>query len=594
MAYDGITVRRLVGEINRRCSGARVSKIQQPDQGELQILMRGNDGVSRLKISADASLPLVTFTEEQKQSPMKAPAFLMLLRKHIGSARFVGAYQPGNERIIEIRFEHLDEMGDLRQKTLITEIMGRYSNIIFTDEDGMILDSIKHVSHDMSSVREVLPGRMYEYPPDGGKLQPYTVSGGAIEVIDADTFIEAARSIPAGCAKALSQSFCGISYITGAEICTRCGLDPDISIKELGNDDILRLRSAMEELIVSAAGGEPDAEIYYENLRPRDFTPVPFKIYEDLESRDCADISAAIDDFYAEKAKAVRMNQKTADIRHILANAIERTSRKYDLQIAQMKDTEDREKYKIYGELINTYGYEIKPGDRSLTCVNYYDGESITIPLDDQLTPSQNSQKYFAKYNKKKRTREALDTLTCETKQFLDYLLSVRHSLDIAENEADINAIKEELRGSGIIRSSGGNKKGKDMGRRENMKAGPYHYRTPEGYDIYVGRNNMMNDWLTFKFANSSDMWFHSKKMPGSHVIVKRHNQEDIPDAVYEYAASLAALYSAGAGSPKVEIDYTERKNLKKPPAANPGYVIYHTNYSMMAAPTDEGLERVQ
>jgi predicted ribosome quality control (RQC) complex YloA/Tae2 family protein len=267
---------------------------------------------------------------------------------------------------------------------------------------------------------------------------------------------------------------------------------------------------------------------------------------------------------------------------------VERTAKKLDLQRNQMKDTEDKDKYKVYGELLNTYGYSLEKDAKELTCTNYYDGSEITIPIPEGCDAREASQKYFEKYNKKKRTKEALTTLLETTKAELDYLLSVKHSLDIAEAEEDVNAIKEELVKSGIIAGKGGKK-----GEKTSKKSKPRHFVTEDGFDIYVGRNNIQNDYLTFKVANGNDMWFHAKKMPGSHVIVKRKGEEELPDHIYEIAAAAAAFFSSGKENPKVEIDYTERKNLKKPPAANLGYVIYHTNYSMSVVPSISQLTEV-
>ncbi len=268
-----------------------------------------------------------------------------------------------------------------------------------------------------------------------------------------------------------------------------------------------------------------------------------------------------------------------------MQTALERTVKKYDLQISQMKDTEKREKYRIYGELLHTYGYEAKQGDRSLKAINYYTNEEVTIPLDPQLTPSENAKKYFDRYDKLKRTYETLSKLTVEVKAGIDHLQSVATALDIAVKEEDLVQIKEELMDSGYIRRKGGTK-------REKITSKPFHYLSSDGFHIYVGKNNYQNDQLTFQFANGGDWWFHTKTVPGSHVIVKTEGKE-LPDRTYEEAARLAAFYSSARGSEKVEIDYTQRKNVKKPPASNPGYVIYHTNYSMMIPSDISGLEQV-
>ena len=587
MAYDGFTLACIENEINKRVVGGRISKIQQPEKDEIVIIAKKEGETSRLSFSADASLPLVMFTDEVKASPLTAPTFLMLLRKHIGSGKVISVTRPGNERILELTIEHYDEMGDLQQKKLIVEVMGRHSNIIFVNSDGMILDSIKHISNAVSSVREVLPGREYETPPSGGKKDPFTVTE--------DEFRDEILSKPVGVAKAICNSFQGFSYVMAAELCFRADIDADISTDYLrtgsgqGTDKLVSLYKEFDTLIRTVKEGAFSPAIYHDGGVPKEFSVYPMTMYSNMEKEEFDSVSELINAFYSKKSAAERIRQKSADLRQIINTHVERTAKKYDLQNLQMKDTEDMDKYRIYGELINTYGYSVKDGDEVLKCTNYYDNTEVTIRLDKDKTVAQNAQKYFEKYNKKKRTKEALSTLLKTTGEELDYLLSVRHSLDIAEHEEDVNAIKTELMESGIIKKTGGSKKDKMA-----KKSKPLHFITKDGYDIYVGRNNLQNDQLTFKFANGNDMWFHSKKMPGSHVIVKRHGAEELPDHIYEIAAGVAAYFSSGKESPRVEIDYTERKNLKKPPAANPGYVIYHTNYSMMAEPSLSGTERVE
>ena len=274
-----------------------------------------------------------------------------------------------------------------------------------------------------------------------------------------------------------------------------------------------------------------------------------------------------------------RIRQKSTDLRKVVSNAIERTAKKYDLQCKQLKDTEKKEKYKVYGELIHTYGYDVKEGQKELVCLNYYDGKEIKIPLDPQLSAMDNAGKYFDRYIKLKRTREALTSLVEETGLELEHLESISNSLEIARDENDLAMIKEELMEYGYMKKHFTGKK------KTGGKSKPFHYLSGDGFHIYVGKNNYQNEELTFKLANGKDMWFHAKNMAGSHVIVKLETADDLPDSTYEEAARLAAYYSKGKNAPKVEVDYTRRRNLKKPPQAKPGFVIYHTNYSLMAVP---------
>ena len=296
-------------------------------------------------------------------------------------------------------------------------------------------------------------------------------------------------------------------------------------------------------------------------------------------------MSPVIEEYYQAKSVVTRIRQRSTDLRKIVNNAIERTAKKYDLQRSQLKDTEKRDKYKVYGELLTAYGYSCKPGDKEITCENYYDGSMLTISLDPAQSAMENAKRYFNKYNKLKRTYEALMELTVESKEELDYLLSVQNSLEIAKTENDLQEIKQELVESGYVRGRFDRNK-----QKKQVKAKPLHYISSDGYHMYVGKNNFQNEELTFKFAEGNDLWFHAKQMPGSHVIVKTNGETEIPDRTYEEAARLAAYYSTGKEAPKVEIDYTTKKNLKKPPKAKPGFVIYHTNYSMSIEPDIHGI----
>lgn len=588
MAFDGIMINSIVKEVRDRALNGRVSKIQQTDDNEIYLTIKGNDNF-KLLLSADASLPLVYITEESKAAPLVAPNFCMLLRKYIGNGRIVDIIQPRFERIVEMIIEHRNEMGDLLLLRLIIEIMGRHSNIILVDNDGRIIDSIKRVPGDVSSVREVLPGREYMNPPAEGKIDPLTLSG--------EDFAERIALKKINTAKAIYTSVNGFSPQIAEEICLRAGVDPRQDTASFSEKDKKALAEVFEELTGKIKAADYQPTIYMDGDSPKEYAAFSLRMYSNYEEKKYDSASKLIYDYYNAKAAKNRISSKSSDLRHLLANAVERAARKFDLQSEQLKDTEDRDKYRIYGELLNTYGYSASKGDKELVCINYYDGEEVRIPLDDTLTPSENSVKYFEKYNKKKRTFEALSELIDETEAELNYLRSVQTSLLLAENMEELSDIRLELVRSGYAKPDGSMKKGniKGKGGQKGMipKSKPLHYISSDGYDMYVGKNNLQNDELSFKLASGNDMWFHAKKMPGSHVIVKKKDEGDIPDRTYIEAARLAAFYSSGKGAPKVEIDYTEKKNLKKPPKAKPGYVIYHTNYSMMAEPDIGGIEKL-
>ena len=579
MAFDGTVIANIVYDMNRLLTGGRIYKIYQPETDELLLVIKNQKETHRLLLSASASLPLVYFTSENKQNPMTAPNFCMLLRKHISNGRIVEVSQPGMERIIEIRIEHLNELGDLCAKKLVIEIMGKHSNIIFLDDTGMIIDSIKHISNQVSSVREVLPGRTYMVPPAQGKISLYDITPVWME----GTLLTKASSVQ----KAIYGSISGISPLMANEICYRASIDGDAAVASLSDTEQATLYGELVRLKSQLQNHEFAPCIIYQGKTPLEFACMELSMYPDMETKTFSSISEVLETYYAEKEVVTRIRQKSTDLRKIVSNAIERTAKKYDLQRKQLKDIEKKEKYKIYGELLHTYGYDVQPGQKELTCINYYDGNEITIPLDTQLTAMENAKKYFDRYGKLKRTYEALHVLVEETRAELEHLESISNSLEIARDENDLMMIKEELMDYNYVKRHGQSKK------KNKSKSKPFHYISSDGFHMYVGKNNFQNDELTFKFANGKDMWFHAKKMAGSHVIVKLETASELPDKTYEEAARLAAYYSKGKNAPKVEIDYTERRNLKKPPQAKPGFVIYHTNYSMIIEPDITGIQEI-
>ena len=432
MAFDGIVIANLVRDFKESLEGGRVTKIAQPEKDELLFTIKSQKNTYRLLISASASLPLLYFTEKNKPSPLTAPNFCMLLRKHIGSARIVSISQPGLERVVEFEFEHLDELGDLCRKKLMVEIMGKHSNIIFCREDGTILDSIKHVSAQLSSVREVLPGRPYFIPMTVEKLNP-------LEVTE-EAFGAALLSSPAPLHKALYQKLTGLSPIMGTEICHLASLDGDVPASSLNDLEMTHLYHTFSLLMEDVREGRFQPNIVYQDGDPVEFASLPLTCYQGggFESEPYDSISALLEHYYSARSAVNRIKQKSVDLRKIVQNLLERNYKKYDLQEKQLKDTEKREKYRIYGELLNTYGYELAGGEKSFRCLNYYTGEEITIPLDEQLSPRENAQKHFDKYNKLKRTYEALTEQVAETKKEIDHLESISTALDIALKEEDL------------------------------------------------------------------------------------------------------------------------------------------------------------
>lgn len=567
MAFDGITVRALADELNTELSGGRIAKIAQPETDELLLTIKNKNTQHRLCISANASLPLVYLASENKPGPMTAPNFCMLLRKHISNGRITRIAQPKLERILRIEIDHLDELGDVCHKVLIVEIMGKHSNIIFCDDKNTIIDSIKHIPAQVSSVREVLPGRPYFIPDTMGKQDPLSVTE--------ETFARTLAGKPVSLSKAIYTGFTGISPVVAEDICFCASLDSRKSALDLADEEFSRLSRQFFNYMEEVRRGHFHPGIYFRtDGTPQEFCAIPISHYQEFSFTGYSSISEVLRTFYAAKNTVTRIHQKSADLRRVVQTALERNRKKYDLQSRQLQDTQKRETYKVYGELINAYGYNLGPDAEKLTCQNYYTGEAVTIPLDPAKTPQENAQRYFARYNKQKRAFEALSGLIQDTADDIRYLESISNALDIALGEEDLAQIKEELIQGGYIRRRNARKKAKFTNK-------PLHYLSSDGYHMYVGKNNLQNDELTFSFASGNDWWFHAKQAPGSHVIVKTNGGE-LPDRTFEEAGRLAAFYSKKRGSDKVEIDYVEKKHVKKPNGAKPGFVVYYTNYSLV------------
>ncbi len=593
MALDGIVIANIAAELSEKLTGARISKIAQPEADELLLTIKAQTGQYRLLLSAGASLPLIYLTNTNKPSPMAAPNFCMLLRKHIANGRILRIWQPGLERILHFEIEHYNEMGDLCRKDLILELMGKHSNLIFCDESGMIIDSIKHVGAMTSSVREVLPGRPYFIAVTQKKWDPLTTSE--------EEFRTAVFSKPMPLAKAVYSSYTGISPLIAEEICFRAGVESAQSANSFDELSQIHLYHTFGLLMEDVKEKRFVPAIIYENTGEAEQIPVEFSslsltMYGDTsgtqtavsEHRSIVNRTSAaphysirrfispsemLEQYYAMKNTVTRIRQKSSDLRRITTTALDRCRKKYALQTKQLADTDKRDKYRIYGELIHAYGYGIEPGAKSFEALNYYTNEMMTVPLDPTLTARENAQKYFDKYNKLKRTYEALSELVKETKAEIEHLESICAFMDMALSEEDLVQVKEELTDAGYIRR-------RYTGKKVKITSRPYHYVSADGYDMYVGKNNYQNDELTFRFASGGDWWFHAKGAPGSHVIVKANGTMP-PDTTFEDAARLAAYYSKNREAGKAEIDYVEKKQVKKPNGAKPGFVVYYTNYSM-------------
>lgn len=619
MAFDGFTTAALTRELSDRLLGGRIYRIIQPENDELLITIRPmiekGGGTIRLHLSADPSLPLAYLSDEQTLAPQTAPTFCMLLRKHLQNGRITAITQPGLERIIQIEIEHLNEMGDLCHHVLVIELMGKHSNIILLqplseartqpaallpsaqaentpqhrpvmqEEAGryVIIDSIRHVSQMVSRVREVLPGRPYFIPETRGKTNPLAETR--------DNFLRLAREAGTAPADFLVRTYTGFSRVMAEEVTFRAHLSQDRSATDLTPGELDRFYTSFAGVLDNVRQGSFTPTVYYARStdataarEPEEYAVLPLSIYRNLPSETFDSVSALLSGYYREKNTLTRIRQRSADLRKIVSTLLERDIHKYDLQMKQLSDTKKRDKYKVYGELLNAYGYSIPEGASSAVLDNYYTGQKITVPLDPAKTPQENAQHYFERYTKLKRTEEALVRLTAEVHAEIEQLDSIRTALDLSQTEGDLRQIRREMEEAGFV-----HRKEDSHSHRQKQRlpeSQPLHYLSSDGYQIFVGKNNTQNDQLTFHMAAPTDIWFHANDIPGSHVILRTEGKpfEQIPDRAFEEAASLAAYWSRGRSAGRVEVDYLEKRGVKKPAGARPGFVIYHSNYSVEVA----------
>ena len=573
MAFDGIVISNLSYELHSNLVGGRISKISMPEENELIFTIKNNAKTYRLFMSASASLPLIYLTDINKPAPKVAPAFLMLLRKYIGSAKITNIFQMGLERILCFELEHLNELGDLSRKKMYVEIMGKHSNIIFTDENNKIIDSIKRISANMSSLREVLPGREYFLPKELQKKELLN--------IELKEFTEILKSKEYPLSKSIYMNFAGISPLIAEEIIIRASLSSQSSCVSLSELEYTHLFHTIENLLEDINTHNFNPNIIYKGEEALEFSSIRLFSYknESYNEVDYTSVSKMLYDYYYAREVFLLNRQKSFDLRKIVNTALERASKKYDLQEKQLQDADKKDIYRVYGDLLNTYGYSLKGGESSFTAENFYDdNKEITIPLDKNKSAKENAKKYYDRYAKLSRTTKALSEEILKTKSDIEHLQSIQTALEVSSDDESLSQIRQELVDFGYIKKHSSSKK-------QKITSHPYHYISSDGYDIYVGKNNYQNEELTFKVATGNDWWFHAKGIPGSHVILKSNNEEELPDRAYEEAASLAAFYSKAKDADKVEVDYIQKKNIKKVAGAAPGFVIYHSNWSMVVTP---------
>lgn len=586
MAYDGIAVSNIVYELKEKLIGGRIDKIYQPRNDEIIFSVRSvKDGNFKVLVSANSMNPRIHITEIKKENPVTAPMFCMVLRKHIAGGRILDIRQPGFERITEIDIESMNEMGDLGVKRIIAEFMGKYSNIILVDENGRILDSIKHVTHDRSSVREVLPGGLYEYPPSQNKLDPMELDFEGFEKIAEEKTGFDLQGL-------IYKSYTGISPAYASEICFNAGLDASDRAGQLDGGGIKRLYDSFKSDTEKIKRGEYTPHIVYDaDGSVTDFFSLSSNQYGGREKKYFDSFSKLLEEYYYKKDEKYHVRQRAHDIRRTVLSNIERCSRKLEIQIKSIRDTENMDYYKLCGELITANIYSIEEKADRFTALNYYEEDmpEMVIKLDPLLTPSENANRYFAKYNKAKRTRAAAAEQKKQTEEELRYLESVLMSIEASEDDSDIREIKAELTSQGYIKA-----KKQPKGRTQNLKKSkPMHFVSSDGIDIYAGKSNVQNDELTLRFADAGDIWLHTKNIPGSHVIIKCGGAE-VPERTLFEAAVIAAGFSKAKDSSKVPVDYTARKNVKKPGGAKPGMVIYERNKTIYVDPDENLISKLE
>lgn len=580
MALDGITVNSIVCELTDKLLGGRIDKIYQPQKDEIIISVRSIGSNFKLLMSANPSHPRIQLTSVNKDNPMTPPMFCMVLRKHVAGSKITNIYQPDFERVVVLELDSLNEMGDMTTKRLIIEIMGKHSNIILVDDNSKILDSIKHVSHETSSVREVLPGKEYSAPPSQGKLNPQQLNEAEFLQIFSEKNSLKLQNI-------IYQSYTGISPVIASEVCHRASLDSTIHGEELDIDGKQRLFSAFTSIMDSVKIANFAPEIIYELKTGRilDFSPVEMTQYSGFKKVNYPSISELLEVFYSQRDNAYHIKQKAHDMRRLVVSNIERCVKKKEIQIKTFKDNEGLEKWKLKGELLTANIYVVEKGMNTIKLVNYYeeDMSEIEIALDPTKTPSENAQKYYNKYNKAKRTISALEIQKTQNDEELVYLEGVLNAIDASTDEADLNDIRNELIEQGFIKRKRGDKKPT----KQQKKSKPLHYISSDGFDIYVGKSNIQNDELTIHFAKSNDIWLHTKNIPGSHVIIATNDAQTVPDQTIIEAANLAAFNSKGKDGSNVPVDYCPRKNVKKPGGSKPGFVIYENNKTVYITPNE-------
>lgn len=567
MTFDGIVTKSIVHELKNKLLNGRIDKIYQPEKDELRFNIYNNKNY-KLLISANSSHSRIHLTDTQKENPASPPMFCMLLRKYLAGGRILNIEQYHTDRIIFIDVSNYDELGNERVIRLIVEIMGRHSNIILIEKDSKkIIDSIFKVTDDISRVRQILPGLKYEFPPLQNKY--------SLKEFSKDEFLDHLDNFDStySLEKFFYSTYLGLSPLISREICFRSYLDSNLKIAELSSDNKDKLYKEFINITNDILNNNYKPNYYIkENNKILDFYCLELKQYSLYENIYNESMSYIIDNSYNKKDDYDRLIQKSNNIRKVVTTHLDREAHKLNKQGRELGKSIDREKYKVYADILSANFYRIPKGATEVELENFYDENMsmIKIPLNEKYSAPLNADKYYKMYSKLKNAEQILRKQIPITKMEISYLENVLMNIDYAETSSEIDEIKSELIKEGYIKKSKQNSKNKN-----SKSSAPYQFLSSDGYNIYVGRNNRQNDELSLKFANKEDYWLHVQNMPGSHVIIRMHTSEELPETTLLEAASLAAFYSKARNSSNVAVDYTFKKNIKKAKGAKPGMVFY-------------------
>lgn len=587
MSFDGIVVKSVTYELLNLLNNGKIEKIYQPENDEIILSIRNGSNNYKLLISASSSNPRIYITNETKTNPMTPPMFCMLLRKHIQSGRINDIYQYSMDRVICIDIQSLDELGVLSTKTLIIEIMGKHSNIILIDKNTKrIIDSVKRVPASLSSIRQILPGLEYKNPPSQDKLSPFDLSK--------EDFINLINKCEKGMPiyKMLYGNIIGLSPLLAKEICYRANLDDISIVEQLQNNYADNLYISFKKFYSDIYNNMffPTIVNNQENDEIIAFSAIHILQYGNFPKIHFSSINELLENFYIIRDKIDRIKHKSSDLRKSISVKLDRTLNKLAKQKEELLEAEEREIFRIYGDLLTANLHKIEKKQNSIILENFYKEnlEEVHISLDPRLSPIQNAQKYYKKYNKLKNAYKLVSEQIVKTQEEVDYLENVLISLENCTELRELEEIREELFNEGYIKRSSTKVKKKE----KEVSSSPHHFISSDGYDIYIGKNNKQNDHLTLKLANKEDIWMHTKNIPGSHVIIKKKECQVPKDTIIE-AAKLAAYHSKAKLSSNVPVDYTERRNVKKPSSAKPGMVIYDYYNTIYVTPEKELLNEL-